>query len=136
MPALFRGNGSIRDGSLPRAVTSHVCEEAYPVDQLHREEPLLAVGEQLVEGDEIRVDEVGERSEFLFEPIEGLLTGPAKGFQGDPAAPLAIERLVDDAERAGPEPASQLETLCARKVFRPEAAQPILASPNTNLKFG
>jgi hypothetical protein len=68
------------------------------------------------------VDEVGERPEFLFEPIEGLLAGPAKGFQGHPAAPLAIERLVDDAERAGPEPASQLETPNARKVFRPEAA--------------
>src|SRR5436189_175755 len=51
-----------------------------------------------------------------------LLSGPTKGFQGDPAAPLAIERLVDDAERAGSEPASQPETLRARKVFRPEAA--------------
>ena len=48
----------------------HVRQQVLALDVLHREEPLLAFGEELVQGHEVRVHHVGERAEFLLETVD------------------------------------------------------------------
>ena len=47
---------------------AYVVQEAHPVDVLHHDEPLAAVGDELVEGHQIRVGDVQQGAEFLLEP--------------------------------------------------------------------
>jgi hypothetical protein len=90
-----------------------VAGERDAVDQLHREEPLVAFRQQLVQRDEVPVRDVGERSEFLLEAVEGGGVDVAQRLQRDRLIPLAIERFVDDAEAAGAEAAADLEACIA-----------------------
>ena len=59
--------------------------------------------------------DIGERSELVFEPIERLLAGVAQRFQCDRRAALLVERLVDNAEGARPQPAAEHKPLRAVK---------------------
>ena len=92
-PGVGRAVGDARAGA-------DVGEEVGPVDQLHREEPAVAVGDQLPEADEVGVDHVGQDAELLLEPVEGRGVEVADRLQGDRLVALAVIRLVDDPHAA------------------------------------
>ena len=102
----FRRLGAARKTRAP-----DVVEKIDTLDELHGDEPLAVVDEQLVEGDEIRMREVGEGAKLALEAKEGLDVAVAQRLQSDGAARLPIERAVDDAEAARSEAAFDLETL-------------------------
>src|SRR5439155_17229960 len=77
-------------------LSAHVPEEIDPVDQLHREEPLLLVRRQLVEGDEVRVGNIGQRAKLLLELYEGLRGDVAQDLEGDGDVPLPVDRRIHD----------------------------------------
>ena len=86
-------------------------EEVDAVDELHDDEPRLAIGDELVEHHEIRMREIGERAELALEPEEPAGIGMAEELQRDAGVPLRVERLVDDTEPAGAEAALQTKAV-------------------------
>ena len=93
----------------PRA-PADVGQRVAALDELHREEPALAVAEELVELHQVRVREVGERAELLLEAVERARRRAASSvFSATRGVALAVERLVDDAEAARAEAAPDLE---------------------------
>ena len=85
-----------------------VLEELDPLDELHREEPVVVVGDQLVEAHEVLVDDVGERAKLALEAVERARVEPGERLQRDARLTLAISRLVDDAARPCAEPPHDL----------------------------
>ena len=59
-----------------RRAGPHVGEEVDALDELHREEPLLALADELAEGDEVGVVQVLERAELVLEAEQGLALRP------------------------------------------------------------
>jgi hypothetical protein len=80
-------------------VGRHVPDEVDAVDVLHREEPPLAPREELVELDEVRVHDVGERAELALEAIERVRVGAQQRLERHARVALGVEHLPDDAER-------------------------------------
>ena len=74
---------------------------------------LVALGDELVERDEVRVRDVGERAELALEADDGAAVDVAQGLERDHLVALAIERLVDDAHAAGAEAALHGEAAAA-----------------------
>jgi hypothetical protein len=93
-----------------------VLEEADAVDEVHREEPLAVLAKELVEQDEVRVDEVGEGPELLLQAVDRPRVDTVEGLQGDAAAALLVEGLVDDAERAASDLAPDREARVSRGI--------------------
>src|SRR5262249_21723472 len=89
----------------------HMLDERLPADELHREEPFVGVGHELVELHEIRMRDVGERAELSFESIQRVGREVAQRLQRDDGIPASIVRLVDDAETAFAEAALNHETV-------------------------
>jgi hypothetical protein len=56
-----------------------------------------------VEGDEVRMADVGERSELALEAVERVGLVVVEDLQRDRLAALVVEDAVDDAERTGAE---------------------------------
>jgi hypothetical protein len=52
------------------AVRSDIFAEAHALDVLHGDEPLVVVGHELVEGDEVVVGDAGGRAELVLEAVE------------------------------------------------------------------
>jgi hypothetical protein len=71
------------------------------LEQLHREEHVVAGGDELVERDEVGMRDVGEGAELLLEAVEAVGIEPAQRLERHRHLALAIERLVDDTEAAG-----------------------------------
>src|ERR1039457_2219722 len=95
----------------------HVVVKRLSLDELHGEEPLMAVRQQLVQSGQVGMRDVGQRAKLVLQPVKSLFTGPAQRFQRDDAVPLEIERLVNDPERALSQPAFELETRGPPKRF-------------------
>ena len=95
---------------------ANVFDDRLAAYQLHREEPSIALAEQLVERDEIRMGKIGQRPEFAFEPIEGRGVGCVQQLQGDRRTTFAIENFVDDTEAALPEAAANSESGSSRGI--------------------
>src|SRR4051812_6085450 len=81
-------------------ICSYEIEKVRPFEQLHRHERLVSVGEQLVELNEVRVCQIGERAEFPLQPMQRIRI--MQNFQGESGVLLAIEYFIDDAEAAMP----------------------------------
>src|SRR6266496_1073184 len=79
-----------------------VPEEVHAVDELHREEPLILVRRQLIEGHEGGVGDVGERPELLLETDEGLRGHIAQGLEGYGDVPLPVDGPIHDPVTARP----------------------------------
>ena len=92
-------------------------EEVAPIDELHREEPLPLVFEQLAEAHEIHVLDVLERAELVLEAQERVGVELAQHLQGDAAPLLAVVGLVDDPRPPGAELAQDEEPLGAAEVL-------------------
>ncbi len=94
-----------------RVGAPRVEDEVLAIHQLHREKDALGLGgDELVEVDEIAVGDVGEGAEFLLEAIKGRGAEVKERLEGDLLAPLAVERLVDDAHAAFAEAPGDLVT--------------------------
>jgi hypothetical protein len=89
----------------------HPLEERRPVHALHREEPVAALAEQLVELHEVGVRDVGEGAELLLEAVDGRRMQAMETLQRDGGAALVVPRLEDLAEGALAEPPPDREAL-------------------------
>lgn len=69
-------------------------------DQLHAEEPLRVVGEQLVEPHQVGVKHPGERTELALEPVDVESLGPAEDLDRDLDAACGVARGVHRAVAA------------------------------------
>src|SRR5262249_9472380 len=76
-----------------------VTEKVRPVDELHRVEPAVRFGEELVQPHEMRVPHVDERSELPLEPQQEIRPPAPQHLECDDRVMLSIPRLVDGAER-------------------------------------
>ena len=71
-------------------LVANMLEEAYALEQLHDEEPILPVGDQLVEGDEIGVGDAQEGAKLVLEAQDRRGAGAVHDLEGDRAAALAV----------------------------------------------
>ena len=83
--------------------------------QLHREEPVPAVGEQFVEGDEIRVGDVRERPEFPLKTIKRGAFGVAEDLQRDAGAARTIDGFINNPEASFAQSPDQREPFRSSK---------------------
>jgi hypothetical protein len=88
-------------------VRADIVAEAHALDVLHRDEPLVGVGDELVEGDEVVVDDAGGGPELVLEAVEAAGLELAQGLEGDSPAALAIEGGVHHTHAAGAEAAQE-----------------------------
>ena len=93
------------------ALGPDVGEEARAVDDLHREEAVLRLDEELVEVDQVRVRDVREGPELALEAVERVGVGVRQGLEGDgPIAP-AVVGLEDDTHGACAEASADLKAI-------------------------
>ena len=79
---------------------ANVCQEVDAFDQLHGEEPTLAVGNQVVEGHQVGVGNVGQGAKFLLEAKQRHGVRPLDGLERDSLVAFAVIGLVDDSHAA------------------------------------
>ena len=84
--------------------------------QLHGEEPAVFVRDELVEGDEVRVRDVGERAELMLEPVQPRRIEVLQRLQRDLAALGEIAGAIDHTHRSRAEPREDLEPRVAAEV--------------------
>ena len=82
-------------------IGAHELEEVDAVDQLHREEPLVARRDQLMQRHQVRVHEVGQQAKLVLESIQRARFDPGQRLERDLHVALPVERLVDHAHAAG-----------------------------------
>src|SRR5262249_42660760 len=78
-------------------------------DELHREVPLTAGRVQLVQRDEVRVDDVGERAKLSLEAIQIAARGLTEQLERDLALQLPIERAIHHPGAPDPQGTAHLE---------------------------
>ena len=86
--------------SAARGSRADVRHEIDAIDQFHREQPFAAVGDQLVEGDEVGMDEIRQRSKLPLQPEQRARVHVRQRLESHGAPALAIDRLVDDTHAA------------------------------------
>ncbi len=74
--------------------------KSIPVDELHGEEPKLAVGNQVVEGHQIGVGNIGQGAELLLEAEQRRGVRPLHRLERDSSVASAVVSLVDDSHAA------------------------------------
>ena len=79
-----------------------VADHVAAVDQLHREEPLLAIAVQLAQAHQVRVLDVDQRTELVLERIERLAVQPLQQLERDIYPALQVARPVDQAHASLP----------------------------------
>ena len=84
--------------------------EAHTGHQVHAEEPLIAVCEELVQPHQIGVSHIGERAKLVLESVDAAAVEPRQRLERDRGATLSIERLVDDPHPAFTDARNDLET--------------------------
>ena len=82
------------------AAVAHVAEEVHAVDQLHREEPAIPLGHELVKRHEVGVDHGGQRSELVLETEKLVRVHRREHLQRDVRARRILDGLVDHAHAA------------------------------------
>ncbi len=95
-----------------RNVELRAADGAQKVDtfnELHRVEPLVALGHELVQPDQIGMRHIGQDPELAFEARHGIRAGVKEGLEGDQLAPLPIERGEHHAHAPRPELALEPE---------------------------
>lgn len=82
-----------------------MADEVPALHELHREEPLILLAEELVERDQIAVCVAAQRTKLLLEAVQIIRAGFAQDLERDHGAALAIQRLIDRSEAACPKAA-------------------------------
>ena len=80
------------------------------LDQLHGEEPAVLIGNQLVEGDQVRVGDVGEGAKLVLEPVEPGGIESLQRLQGDFAPMGEVPGAIHHPHRPRADPRHDLET--------------------------
>jgi hypothetical protein len=99
-----------------RPLTPHILDEALPADQLHRHEPFISLGNELVQLHEIAMGDVGQRAELALEPQQRVRRIVAQCLDGDRGVPNAIKCLVHHAKGPRPDAPSDLEPGAADEI--------------------
>ena len=84
-----------------------ILEEVNAPEQVHREEPLRAVGLQAMQADQVRVADIGGRAELALEAVEPGPVNIRQQLERDAIAPHEVHRLEDDPHAAAPQLADQ-----------------------------
>jgi hypothetical protein len=100
---------------LPAPGPEQVAQEVFALHVLHREEPLAAGAEQLVELHEVLVADVGQGAELALEPVDAGRVDAAQRLERDARLALAIERQVHRAHAAFAQLALDHEPICAER---------------------
>ena len=119
-----------------RRAGAHVTEEIHPLDQFHREEPVVSIRDQLVEGYEVRMSDVGKRAELLLETVQTGRIRIGQLFQRHCLLPRAVLGFENDAHSTGTNTPLNDETVVGglaahghgRKRFSIPPAKPVCAS--------
>jgi hypothetical protein len=101
------------------AVARRSADEIHERDaahQLHREEAIRIVHDELVQRDEIRMGDVRQAAKLALEPEDVLGARPQHRLQRDDLVAPAILHFVDDTHAAGAERAEDGESIGAAKV--------------------
>ncbi len=99
----------------------HEGAKIHPGEEIHREKPLIAVGEELSEADDVRVSHALEGTKLALESDERIAAPDGQELQRDPHVMLSIDRFVHGARRAGADAAHELEAISQRAVGRCDA---------------
>src|SRR5581483_4588190 len=97
------------------AAGTNVVKKRGSLDELHREEPVGVVGDQLVKGDEIRMRDAGQGAELLLEAIQHVGIAPWQPLERNDGISLPVVGAIHDAETAGPQLSLDEEALRAEK---------------------
>ena len=77
-----------------------IGEEVDPLDQLHRDEPVASVRDQLIQAHQVGMGDVRQCSEFILEAIEFGRAGGPHRLQGHDPIPTAIVGPIDNSHPA------------------------------------
>ncbi len=91
-------------------------DEVFAANELHREEPGVPFGDELPEGDQVRVVHLLEGAELLLEAEDRARIDVGEDLQRDVLAAVGVERLVDDAHPTFAESAEESEAFRRQKV--------------------
>ena len=89
------------------AAGSDVLEEVDTLEQVHREEPLRAVGLEAMQADQVRVADIGGRAELALEAVESGPVDVRQQLERDAITPHEVHRLEHDPHAAAPQLADQ-----------------------------
>jgi hypothetical protein len=105
-----------------------VGSKVHGVEHLHREEPDSALAMKLVQPDQVRVRDPGERAHLALEPLQRRGRRIADRLERHAHLPPVVERLEDHAHRARPDAAPDLEPLRARECDRIGGGHPCIVA--------
>ncbi len=94
-----------------RVRPAHPLDEVDTLDELHREEPLIRGGDELVEHDQVRVRHVGERAKLLLHPVHRAGVHPRQHLERDVRPAFPVVGAIDDTHPAPTELTLELEAL-------------------------
>lgn len=89
----------------------HVGDEVSPLEQLHAEEPALAVVSQLTEAYQVGVLNLGQGAKLALERVQTAGAQVQQRLDGDALLAVLVEGFVDDAEASGAKAASNFEAI-------------------------
>src|SRR5262245_11480394 len=97
-----------------RSRSAHVLDERRAFDELHREEADTLVHDEVVQGDKIRMRDVGEAAKFPLQPIDVGGTPAEQRLERHSAIARPVVDLVDDPHAADAESAANDVALGSR----------------------
>jgi len=85
--------------------------EVRALEQLHGEKPILTIGVELVQRNQVRVAQIRQRPKLTLEAIERVGIALMQDFERHVLVASAIERTVDGAKAPGAEAMQHLKAL-------------------------
>jgi hypothetical protein len=79
---------------------TRILDKINAIHELHREKPMLAVGEQLIELHQVGVVQVRQTAKFLLETEKEVGVRLLQDFQRDSIVSLCVIGEINDTERA------------------------------------
>ena len=92
----------------PRAA-AHPREQIDAVDELHREERVVRLGDELAQPDQVRMMDVLQRPELALDPRDGVRVVVQDRLERDPLVALDVDGLVDHSHPTLADPTNHLE---------------------------
>ena len=91
------------------AADANVFQKITPVQQLHGKEPQVALGEQLIERNQIGVDNARNTAKFLLEEKQSRGTEVGQSLERNADAAILVLNLIHHAHAAFANLANQLK---------------------------
>ena len=103
---------------------AHEFQKPAAVDQFHGEEPVVAFTDELIQGHQIRVSDVGESAEFFLQTIDRVGIRPSERLERDHLVANMIAGGVNHAHAAGAQSPEDLKPLGSAKLVASERHHP------------